>query len=272
MKLVLLLTLIFLNSAFAQTLTSTVIDISHDDDITRIYLENGSILKANSTLHNIEVGRTYHFQFKSDRVITLVSSVIHPRYNEVPLHNLYNYPDLFQTYFPTIIPSQQRGNDLFNELEYKHNNSECYNRAHAWTYSWRIKHHIYSSKAWIFFTRKYIRKYDFQWWFHVAPMLHIASDESVIERIADKKFSKRLQTMKEWSDTFMRNKVECPLIDLYSEYANYPETGWCYIMKTNMYYYQPIDLETYERDGKSRTSWNYLEVIQAYKDALEIEL
>lgn len=260
-------------SSFAQVITSTVVDISHDDDVTRIYLENGSILKANQTLSGIEIGHTYKFHYKPDRFITLASPVIHlPRFNELPMNIPFNYPDLFQTYFPTIIPNMSRAAELFNELEHKNNNSECYNRAHVWTYSWRIKHHIYSSKAWIFFTRKYIRKYDFQWWFHVAPLLHIASEDSVVEKIADKKYAKKILSMKEWSDIFMRNDAECPIIDLYSEYANYPETGWCYIMKTSMYYYQPIDLETYERDGKARTTWNQFEVIQAYKDALEIDI
>lgn len=272
MKLFTFFFLFIFNYSFAQTLTSTIVDISHDEDLTRIYLENGAVLKSNKSLHGIAIGHTYKFHYQTDRIITLISKVHHhPHFNEVP-QDTFNYPDLFQTYFPTILPSVQRANELFSELEHKNNNSECFNRAHVWSYSWRIKHQIYSSKAWIFFTRKYIRQYDFQWWFHVAPLVHIASDDSVIEKIADKKYSKRLLSMKEWTDVFMRNNVECPLIDLYSEYANYPETGWCYTMKTSMYYYQPVDLETYERDGKSKVMWNHLEVIQAYKDALEVDI
>ncbi|MFA7612867.1 MAG: protein-glutamine glutaminase family protein [Candidatus Caldatribacteriota bacterium] len=272
MKFVILIFLCIFNHALAQTMTSTIVDISHDEDVTRIYLENGAVLKANKSLHGIDIGHTYKFHFKTDRIITLISAVnFSSQFNEIPLE-IKSYSDLFQTYFPTIIPNLQRGHELFSELETKTNNSECFNRAHVWSYSWRIKHQIYSSKAWIFFTRKYIRKYDFQWWFHVAPMLHISSDEDVIERIADKKYAKRLLTMKEWTDVFMRNKVECPLIDFYSEYANYPETGWCYTMKTNMYYYQPIDLENFERDGKVKNTWNHIEVIQAYKDALEVDI
>ncbi|MFA5583247.1 MAG: protein-glutamine glutaminase family protein [Bacteriovoracaceae bacterium] len=272
MKLLILCILFFSKISFAQTLTSTIVDISHDDDITRVYLENGLVLKANSSIYDMDIGRTYKFQYNRERIITLATVITHhPSFNETPLQ-LLNYPDLFQSYFPTILPNLQRANELFNELEYKNNNSECFNKAHVWSYSWRIKHQIYSSKAWIFFTRKYIRKYDFQWWFHVAPLVHIASDDSVIERIADRKYANKVLTMKEWTNVFMRNNVECPLIDLYSEYANYPETGWCYTMKTNMYYYQPIDLETYERDGKIKNTWNHLEVVQAYKDALEVDI
>ena len=258
--------------SYSQEVISTIVDISHDDDLTRIYLENGGVLKSNKTLHGVEIGHTYKFQYSTDRIITLISPTNrHPRFNETTL-KLLNYPDLFQSYFPTILPSTQRANELFNELEHQMNNSECFNRAHMWNYSWRIKHQLYTSKAWIFFTRKYIRKYDFQWWFHVAPLVHVALDDVVTERIADKKYSKRTQTMKEWTDIFMRNNVECPLIDLYSEYANYPETGWCYVMKTSMYYYQPVDLETYERDGIPKNTWNYLEVKQAYKDALGVDI
>lgn len=272
MKTFILVMFFMINHAWAQTMTSTIIDISHDDDVTRIYLENGAVLKSNKSLHGIDIGRTYEFHYGPNRIVTLTNAITsHTRFNELP-QEVMSYSDLFHSYFPTILPSLQRGNELFNELEHKNNNSECFNRAHVWSYSWRIKHQLYSSKAWLFFTRKYIRKYDFQWWFHVAPMVHIASDDNVIERIADKKYSKRLMTMKEWTDVFMRNNVECPLIDLYSEYANYPETGWCYTMKTNMYYYQPIDLENYERDGKVKNTWNHIEVIQAYKDALEVDI
>lgn len=272
MKFLIFLLFLVCRPLFAQEVISTIIDISYDEDLTRLYLENGSVLKANQSLHGVEIGHSYKFQYSRDRFITLITATtLPPKFNETTL-KLLNYPDLFQSYFPTILPNMQRANELFNELEHKTHNSECFNRAHVWNYSWRIKHQLYTSKAWIFFTRKYIRKYDFQWWFHVAPLVHVASDSNVIERIADKKYAKKPQTMKEWTDVFMRNNVECPLIDLYSEYANYPETGWCYTMKTSMYYYQPIDLEIYERDGKQKTTWNQLEVKQAYKDALGVDI
>lgn len=272
MKMFIILFSLLSSSLSAQSLTSTIIDISVDDDLTRIYLQNGSVLKSNQSFDHLEIGHTYKFEYKTDRMITLASLISHhPHFNESTFKRM-NYPDLFQTYFPTIIPSEQRANELFNQLEHKTKPSECFNRAHVWNYTWRVQNQIYSSKAWIFFTRKYIRKFDFQWWFHVAPLMHVAANDSVIEKIADKKYAKKVLSMKQWTDIFMRNNAECPLIDLYSEYANYPETGWCYTMKTNMYYYQPIDIETFERDGISRNKWNHLELMLAYKDALEIDL
>lgn len=272
MKTFFLFLLLIPGQVFAQTMTATIVDISYDDDLTRIYLRNGAVLKTLQSFNQLQIGQTYKFSYKTDRITTLVSPINHQPHLSDTSQKLMNYPDIFQTYFPTIIPSQQRATELFNQLEHKNNNSECFNRAHVWSYSWRIQNQVYSSKAWIFFTRKYIRKHDFQWWFHVAPLMHIASGDSVIEKIADKKYSKKILSMKEWTDIFMKNDVECPLIDLYSEYANYPETGWCYTMKTNMYYYQPIDIETYERDGVERTKWNQLEIMIAYKDALEIDI
>lgn len=257
----------------AQTVTSTIIDISNDEDITRVYLKNGTILKINHSTNMLEVGKNYRFEFSPEsRMITLVSEIRHPtRFGDSTMET-FNYHGLFETYFPTILTDEAQANTLFSTLQYKHKTSECFNRAHTWSYSLRKDHNVYTSKVWIFFTRKYIRKFDFPWWFHVAPIMHISDNGKVTERIADKKYATKVLPMKKWTDIFMRNSMECPLIETYSDYADYPETGWCYIMKTNMYYYQPIDLENLERDGTEKTAWNFFELQQAFKDALDVEI
>lgn len=257
----------------ASTVTSTIVDISNDDDFTRIYLKNGSILKINHSTYLLEVGKDYRFQYQpQNRLITLVTEIKKPSRFGDSTFNRPSYLGLFDTYFPTIISSEAKANEIFNQMVHKQKTSECFNRAHAWTYSLRKEQNIYSSKAWLFFTRKYIRRFDFPWWFHVAPMFHVSEGNQVVERVADKKYASKVLPMKKWTDIFMRNKMDCPLIENYSDYADYPETGWCYIMKTNMYYYQPIDIENFENDGVEKTSWNFFEVQQAFRDALEIEI
>ena len=257
----------------AQVVTSTIVDISHDEDITRVYLKNGSILKINHNTYMLEIGKNYRFEFAPvSRIITLAREIKTPtRFGDSTMNRL-SYPGLFETYFPTILKDEAQANALFSTMQYKHKTSECYNRAHTWSYSLRKDHNTYTSKAWIFFTRKYIRKFDFPWWFHVAPLMYVSANGQVTERIADKKYATKVLPMKRWTNIFMKNNMDCPVIETYSDYADYPETGWCYLMKTNMYYYQPIDIEKLEQDGTEKNAWNFFELQQAFKDALDLEI
>lgn len=123
-----------------------------------------------------------------------------------------------------------------------------------------------------FFTRKYIRKYKFEWWFHVAPMVHVVHDGEVKERIMDIKYSKGPLKLKQWTDIFMRDSAHCRVVDKYTDQANFPESGSCFVMKSSMYYYQPIDLELLEVQGQEKMRWLEPEVRHAYMDAFQVTL
>jgi hypothetical protein len=170
---------------------------------------------------------------------------------------------------PSILAGLEEAQKIFQEASYKKKESQCYNRAHVWSYEWFKHHEIYSQKTWLFFTRKYIRKFKFDWWFHVAPSVVVNENEIPRHRIMDVKYSKGPIESKRWTDIFMRNKASCPLIKTYSEYANYPESGWCFLMRTSMFYYQPFDMEMLETWGTKRINWYGPELRQAFDDALE---
>ena len=176
-------------------------------------------------------------------------------------------------YRPSIIKNLDEAMGHFNESKKnaKHE-SQCFNRSHVWTYDWRIKNNLYSSKAWIFFTRRYIREYKFDWWFHVAPMVHVAFDNSVKERIMDIKYSKGPLNLKEWTDIFMRDNTNCPVVVNYSDYADFQESSSCFVMKSSMYYYQPMDLEEFEITTSPKTKWIQQEVQEAYREAFDLTL
>lgn len=70
----------------------------------------------------------------------------------------------------------------------------------------------------------------------------------------------------------MRNKAECKVITKYSDYADYPYTGQCYLMRTNMYTYQPADLEMNEAWGYKKDAFIMDEVRGAYLEAYDIRL
>jgi hypothetical protein len=178
-----------------------------------------------------------------------------------------------EKYSPSILESFDEAKKLFDEMRSDFDvKSQCYNRAHVWAYEWRTEKNIFSSKMWLFFTPKYIRKFKFDWWFHVAPMVHIINQNSVRERVMDKKYAKTPLKLKEWTDIFIKDQSDCPVINSYSDYADYPESSFCYVMKSSMYYYRPLDLEEIDFTHVTKQRWNGAEVINAYFDGFNIIL
>lgn len=181
----------------------------------------------------------------------------------------------FEDYIPTVITSMDEAKILFKESKKNANKeSQCYNRAHVWSYEWRVKRNIYTSKVWVYFTRKFIRKFKpagFEWWFHVAPMTHVNINGVVKERVMDIKYQNGPSRIQQWTDFFTRGtRATCPVVTNYTDYANHPDSDWCFIMKSSMYYYQPVDLEFLEKYGTPKNMWNELEVRQAYLDAFSL--
>lgn len=175
-------------------------------------------------------------------------------------------------YTPTVVRNEDALKNLFQFARRTSKpETQCFNRAHVWAYEWRLNHNLYSSKAWLFFTRKFIRKYKFDWWFHVAPMVAMKKEDGVVERILDMKYARGPLRLKQWTDIFIRDNADCPVVTRYSEYADFPEEGSCFILKSPMYYYQPIDLEDLELTGIQKTKWIRGEVQAAYREAFDQE-
>jgi len=180
--------------------------------------------------------------------------------------------ELNQNFTPSVLGSIEWANLYFKEARYNTKESQCFNRAHVWTHDWRINHTFYSSKIFIFFTQKYIREYDFEWWFHVAPYVHVLVDGFVKQRVMDIKYARGPITIRHWTNIFMKNDVPCPTVTQYSDYANYPEAGHCFTMKSSMYYYQPVDLEMLELKEIKKSTWLPAEVKEAYLEAFDVVL
>jgi hypothetical protein len=91
----------------------------------------------------------------------------------------------------------------------------------------------------------------------------------VVERMMDVKYTRGPIDFRRWTNIFTNRDPECPVITKFSDYADNPYIGDCYIQRTNMYTYQPADLQMYE-------AWNYVkdkflmtEVKQAYLEAFD---
>lgn len=176
-------------------------------------------------------------------------------------------------YTPSVIPGMDVAKEFFREARYLNKESQCYNRAHVWSYEWFLNQNINSNKTWVFFTRRYIRKFKFEWWFHVSPSVAVLEVDGIVrEKIMDVKYARGPIPLKQWTDIFMRDDAHCPQVKTYSDYANYPESGSCYTMRTSMFYYQPFDIETKETWGTVKANWFESEIKQAYLEAFDEEI
>lgn len=195
----------------------------------------------------------------------------HSQLIDVPVDGLkfFSTEPSDEIYKPTVLDNLEQAKTYFHEARYVNKESQCYNRAHVWAYEWFLKHTVYSNKTWLFFTRKYIRKYKFEWWFHVSPSVQVNDNGVVKEKIMDVKYGRGPIDPKRWTDIFMQNDATCPLVKTYSDYANYPETGWCFTMRTSMFYYQPFDVEMKETWGTIKGNWYDSEVKAAYLEAFD---
>jgi hypothetical protein len=261
----------------ASELITQIHDIDYgfrSEDEVLIFLTSGDVAKLRpSSAHlskKIIIKKNwYKITMDRDRFITKIEPTILPRpkieTNEV-------LPTLLQEYVPTTVASMSVARSLFREARYNPKESQCFNRAMVWTYEWWKKHSVRSNKILIFFTRNYIRRYNFEWWFHIAPYVHIMDEGKVIERVMDRKYTNGPLAFDSWTKIFMRNDASCTVITKYSEYADYPYAGDCKILRTHMYTYQPADLQMYEAWGYTKENFNIDEVRSAYLEAFDENL
>lgn len=253
------------------------IDRGQVNELPLIFLSTGQVVTypngKKSDFDLLEIGVLHNKWFlitinNKKEIVTFKEVASPPTFDNSEFHFLNPTP-----FIPSILKDMTEARNVFSEARSdSREESQCFNRAHIWSYEWRIQRKIYSSKAWLFFTRKFIRKYKFEWWFHVAPMVHVVHEGQVKERVMDIKYAKGPLMLKQWTDIFMRDNAHCPVVDKYSDQANFPESGSCFVMKSSMYYYQPIDLELLEMKGSTRSMWIEPEVKHAYLDAFNLSL
>lgn len=168
------------------------------------------------------------------------------------------------SYVPTNLGSYNEANTIFLRMRKRHQwSSQCYNRAHVWAYEEFNRSQLRSVKLFIFFTRSYIRKYRYKWWFHVTPMTYVNNTAMTLDRT----FMRGPTDVKTWTDKFIHSKRNCPVVARYSEYRNNQETEHCYLIPATMYFWQPRDLEKYENTGEQKTQYIKSEVNWAYREA-----
>lgn len=171
-------------------------------------------------------------------------------------------------YTPTVMNSLSDAQSLFNRQDGNTKRwSQCFNRAHGWSYDmWRMSG-VNSMKVFIFFTQRYIKAYRYKWWFHVAPFVVVQTSSGPVEHVMDVSYSRGPTQMRPWTDMFMKNSAACPTVEKYSQYRQNQWTQDCYLIKASMYYRSPSDLELLETQGRQELSWNLNEVREAREEA-----
>lgn len=273
----LLLGILSLPALAASEMTSQVYDVdygSSPEDVVLIFLTNGKVAKVDPEnkplLEKVSTIKTK----KNWLTITIDKhryiKKLGPAPSPLPTpHYLPEEKNFTSTYVPTTIPSMEVAKKYFKEARYNPKDSQCFNRAHVWSYEWWKKHSLKSNKMIIFFSRTYIRRYNFEWWWHIAPLVHVMDEGKVVERMMDVKYTRGPIEIRRWTNIFMRNDANCQVITKYSDYADNPYQGECYLHRGNMYTYQAADLQMLEAWNYTKDKFIMDEVRGAYLEAFD---
>lgn len=169
---------------------------------------------------------------------------------------------------PAIVKNNNEALKIFNKMRKDYNKSgECYNRAHVWAYEEFMRSGLNSMKIFMFFTERYIRKYNYNWWFHVTPMVYVGSTKS--PRTLDRRYTTGPRQTKTWSDIFIKSKQRCKKVNKFDDFFLNQKKADCYHIYTSMYYVKPRDIEKRDLTGEEKTEFRENEIQKAYKNAFK---
>ncbi len=265
----------FLSFAHAETFRSKIhhIDLGRNNQPDLLMFEDGRVgfVEKSKSLIDVRkfksgdlvrVNLDKKFSVKSIAPVTMVEKdfVLEDAKNEATFD-----PGMQKRmYNPTVLSSWSQASTMFTKMRRDYQGeSQCYNRAHVWAYEEWKRSGSNLMKIFVFYTRKYIREYRFYWWFHAIPAVYVGSELVTLDR----RYARGPLSMKPWTDIFVRSRRSCPVISRYSTYRNNQETEHCYVHPASMYFWQPYDLDNYERRGTEKTQFYSSQVNHAYWEA-----
>ena len=176
-----------------------------------------------------------------------------------------------EPYVPSVI-SYATAKSIFNKMRKDYRNeSQCFNRAHIWTYEEFQRSETYLNKVFLFFTSSYIRNHRYHWWFHVTPMAFVGGRKISNWRMLDRRYTHGPLSPKTWTDIFIFTKRACKVVTKYSSYENNQRSQDCYLIEASMYYLVPSDLKRLETDSLARTGFEEIEVEYALWEAFKTQ-
>ena len=175
--------------------------------------------------------------------------------------NHFQYNQL-REFAPTDLQSMEVANSIFSDMlnDGDRRRSQCFKRAHMWAFDMWSKANISSQKVFIFYTQRYIQLEEFEWWFHVAPVVVVKGEDYVL----DGTFMSKPITVKAWQNYFIKSEnITCPIVSNYQDYSKNQWTRLCYLMKVPMYFFSPLDIENRDVNNMPRNHW----VLEELQDA-----
>lgn len=262
-------------SGFSKTFTSIIhyIDESSDGSPHLLMLEGGDVIFLNDIksefLEGLKRSKNSNVTLEIEAddknnfisVRTLKKKTI---YSNAFL-NMENAPQVNSSYEPTLLNSINDASQVFRRMRRDYQGeSQCYNRAHIWTWEEFNRSQLKSKKYFLFFTSRYIRTYRYNWWFHVTPAVSI---NGVGDRMLDRRYTLEIKSIKDWTDKFIYSKRSCPIVFKYNDYFNNQFAEHCYLIPVSMYFWQPRDIERRDRLGIEKSSFIKSEIGHAYWEA-----
>lgn len=269
------LAMLFSIGAQAEEMYTTVfnvLDVNHPEKKVVLILSgaDGRVIRANRTEDTLKelkslVGQVVKLSYTMDGNKSYLVDIRPVNRGEIDTNvydlNHFQYNEL-RKFAPTNLQSYDQAVEVFNNLlnDGDKNRSQCFKRAHMWAFDMWSKMGINTQKIFMFYTARFQIIDEFDWWFHVAPVVTAGG----VDYVMDGTFMKKPVTVKEWTDYFMHtSEINCPAITNYREYEDHQWTKLCYTMKAPMYFFRPLDLEMRDKKGIKKNHW----VLQELQDA-----
>lgn len=266
---------VLLTQSMAQAgeLITTVFNVIESNKTERLLVLSGSdgrIYKTHKSEENLKyfksfLGQIVKLTFKENGKELFISKIERANSAEVDPSvmdlNHFQYNQL-REFAPTDVQSIEAATSIFDGMlnDGDRRRSQCFKRAHMWAFDMWSKMGISSQKVFIFYTQRYIQLEDFEWWFHVAPVVVVKGEDYVL----DGTFMKKPITIREWQNYFIKSeKLTCPLARNYDEYSKNQWTRLCFLMKVPMYFFSPLDIENRDTKNIPRNHW----VLEELQDA-----
>ncbi len=269
---------LFQSIAKADTVYTTVFNVFESLKTERLLVlsaSDGRVFKATRTEESIKrikalVGKVVRLDFRDlgrEAVITSIREVLPGEVDTTTLDlNHFRYNQLRQ-FAPTDLQGYDDAKKIFDDMlnDGDKSRSECFKRAHMWSFDMWSKLGVSSEKIFIFYTQRYQILEEEKWWFHVAPMVTAGG----VEYVLDGTFLERPVTIKNWLTHFIKtDKITCPEISRYQQFEEGHWTRLCYYMRVPMHYFSPLNIENRDKNGVERNHW-VLEELQDSRKAFK---
>jgi hypothetical protein len=235
-------------------------------DIAYSAMEEGAIVNVNlSALSGL---RKLLDQRSSVKSIVYVNNEVEKSLVNFDFALESTHRDPLDNYDMSVLADMSFAKRYFNTMQTATKwRSQCYNRAHVWTYELSTDYRINPGKMWLFFSAKYIKEYKYKWWFHVAPYIEVATEREPV--VLDREFSRAPQLLTDWKNVYMKNNANCVKTHDYTTYEDNTWNEYCFLIKSSMYYWQPFNLENLTKEGTTKFGYDKNELRKAYSNAIK---